>query len=644
MKRETKSRMAPKEFLAPKPLPNDYPWKILSTLVEDLSIYLSEDEVWLITHIARKRDLESYTTLSEIWGLQCIDPQKASLAETRAKYLLASVIKKFRFDTDKEARKQAALDVFLDAEETCYEYNQRGFKVLLDANGMPTPELRDMRTFLSELLGHEVIGAGFMDDARHGPGANLDTSGKLSGAYHKYHCWPYSCTIGAYRYARFLIETDQRWYGALQNSYREAKDIPMHLPLNMKKFWKDVISITDENRISFVPKDAHKERTIAIEPALNLMLQLGVDGFIRKRLTRYGVDLNDQRKNQELARIGSLDDGPNSYVTIDLSAASDSLSLKLCELLLPPDWFSLLVALRCPRGSIGKRKFRYSKISSMGNGFTFALESAIFLAIIVASIKAEGGRYTSRHVAVFGDDLIVQKQYVPKVISLLANCGFTINIPKTFVSGPVRESCGTDWLLGKSLRPVFLTETPLSLQDLFTDINRLGRILSLRFGIDDSKTSELLCKWVPDKAKSLTGPLSDEDFDSYRHVRDFKSPKVYDVYKYYRLISTPIPQKGDDFHMRKLMTDLRGASAVPNLRKHNARYLRDVIDRGLGLLSAPILKWQRKRITSGSRFTVTDRTSFTVRLTYSISDTWRQTYAEYMPFENRHSPVNSPKT
>lgn len=551
----------------PQPnLPREYPWKVLNKLSLDLAEYLNEDELKRLDEITRKRDLDQYLELNEEWGLQRIVPtDEQALAKVRAKYLLASLVKKFPFPTDKDTRVARATKIFLDAEGDCKTYNQVSYKSLSE----PETEwgvsiLHHAKLFLAKLLGTQLPGhRALLDRARHGPGATIGTCGGNTSLYHKYSEWPYSCTIDAYRYARFAIETDQRWIGALQDSYRDRFGIQKHIPLNLKEFWSRVIQVVDGNRICFVPKDARKERTIAIEPSLNLYLQLGVDGFIRRRLKRFGVDLDSQEKNQELARLGSLQQGIGGFVTIDLSAASDSISCKLCELLLPSDWYSYLMDLRSPVGELEGHLISYEKVSSMGNGYTFALESAIFAALVYAVTKAGGAHFDRKLFAVFGDDIVVEKRWYFQLVEALRLSGFKLNLDKTFVYGSVRESCGTDWFQGIPIRPVFLDQIPASVPELFCDYNRLKRLLSLRWGIEESSTLDFIRKFLPDRAQLLIGPLSDEDFDSYLHS-DMPRKGMYQncMYKYKRHIALPRRQAGRSFLFRKLMHDLRDRKSV----------------------------------------------------------------------------------
>jgi len=601
-------------------VPKSYPWDILKSLSLDLTHYLTDEESEKLSKIIRYKDLGSYLNLSQEWGLQCIDSTDTVLAKVRAKYLLCSVIKKYQFPTDKTERVARATEIFLAAEGTCKSYNQVNYKSLTDTEDTWSSDiLLRARQFLVKLLGSELPGSkALLDTSRHGPGSTIGTTRGDVSMYHKYGNWPYSCTIEAHRYARFAIETDRRWLGALQDSYRMREGIPAHMPLDMKRFWAKVINVVDGNRIAFVPKDAQKERTIAIEPTLNLYLQLGVDGFIRKRLKRFGVDLDSQVKNQELARRGSLVDGEESHVTIDLSAASDSISLKLCELLLPRDWFRYLCDLRSPYGELeceGDRTLiKYEKISSMGNGFTFALESALFTALVWAVQKVDGDRFDRDDVAIYGDDIVIKRRYYFKLVEALRLAGFTTNTDKTFVYGPARESCGADWFQGKPVRPVFVSDLPTTVMELFCDLNRLKRLLSLRFGIgDESTTLGYIRSLVPERALTLIGPYSDEDFDSYIHSSMPRRGMYKNcMYKFRRIVIIPTRRPGKDFLMRKLMHDLRGKQLLPT-------------------------KWEKKLPGSGSRFTVTRRNANTVGYTYSHTDNWCDSYAELIAKATEYS-------
>jgi hypothetical protein len=206
-----------------------------------------------------------------------------------------------------------------------------------------------------------------------------------------------------------------------------------------------------ENRISWVPKNWKTWRGIAAEPTHVLPLQLAAGGFILKKLLRWGVDLRDQTRNQEQARIGSI---TGLRATIDLRMASDLLAINAVVLLLSRGWYSLLWRLRSVSGRVEGREdlVTYAKFSSMGNGFTFPLETLIF----TAACRAVGSKIN----VVYGDDIVIETELVADLQKLLRFLGFRVNQEKSF-SDPeckFRESCGTDWYDGKLVTPYYIRE------------------------------------------------------------------------------------------------------------------------------------------------------------------------------------------
>jgi hypothetical protein len=371
-------------------------------------------------------------------------------------------------------------------------------------------------------------------------------------------------------------------------------------------FWSNVLNVVPGNKITFVPKSYETHRTIAIEPTMNLYLQLGVDGFFRSRLKRWSIDLDQQLKNRRLALRGSIADGVDSLVTLDLSMASDTISTSLCRHLLPLEWYDYLMKLRSPFGDLDGKSIHYEKISSMGNGYTFALESLIFGALVYGAIKAMQGTVNMEDIAIFGDDIIVPKSTVSTVISVLKKAGFQLNIDKSFLKGPCRESCGADWFKGRPMRPVFLRKQPEHVKELFNDYNRLKRILDLRFGISNSCVKDLIMKWIPTKFQTLKGPLSDEEFDTYIHTSKTGGHLYrHGCWKFRRLVRRPRLLYGKaigDFHFRKLMSNLN-PNPEPNL-------------------------WQKDKDIGGSTFEVPNRKAWYFAYTKSASSEWKSNYAE----------------
>lgn len=225
------------------------------------------------------------------------------------------------------------------------------------------------------------------------------------------------------------------------------------------------VCVTESNRVELVPKNWKTDRTIACEPEANLPLQLAFDRFVKRRLYSHGVDLSDQSANQRRALEASVTD---SFVTVDFKAASDTFSFNTVAWLMPPDWFDFLCRVRSPkyRGAFGSGT--YQKFSSMGNGCTFCIETLIFAAACYAS--------GSRNFLVYGDDVIIEKEFYPSFLELTGFFGLTVNVDKTFVSGFFRESCGVDAYNGMNITPVFIREQPTSKAGLCHLINTMCTI------------------------------------------------------------------------------------------------------------------------------------------------------------------------
>lgn len=223
------------------------------------------------------------------------------------------------------------------------------------------------------------------------------------------------------------------------------------------------------NRVTTVPKKWDSDRTIGIEPSLNVFLQLGRGRYIANRLRRFGVTLSDQRPNQHSARRGSVD---GDLVTLDISNASGTLSRACVELVLPREWFVHLDALRSKEYRIGSQQWvRYEQFSSMGNGFTFPLESLIFYTVIRGCVSQTGD--DPRLIRVFGDDLVVPTGSAALVTEVLRFLGFAVNSEKSHFFGYFRESCGTDFAQGLNVRPVYLESCPTTCADVYDLYNRL---------------------------------------------------------------------------------------------------------------------------------------------------------------------------
>jgi len=265
------------------------------------------------------------------------------------------------------------------------------------------------------------------------------------------------------------------------------------------------------NKYFTVAKDSRSRRSCAKEPSLNSVYQLALGRAMRRRLRDVGIDLDSLPDEHKLmARVASVG---GRAVTIDLSSASDTVARLLVKLLLPPLWFTYLDSARSPLTFVktkteGKgRWYHLEKFSSMGNGFTFELETIIFRALCVASCDLVGVR---GEVSVFGDDIIVPTDASSCVLAVLRFFGFTPNPKKTYVSGVFRESCGGDFFNGTGVRPYQMKEEPYEPQHWISIANGIRRVIDTLRG--DACEPGLLRVWfqvldkVPSQIRRCRGP------------------------------------------------------------------------------------------------------------------------------------------
>ncbi len=207
--------------------------------------------------------------------------------------------------------------------------------------------------------------------------------------------------------------------------------------------------------LTSVPKDVNKNRCICTEPAINMFYQLGAHSVISHLLKRhFNLDIRVQAEyNKNAARRGSID---SSNATIDLSDASDHIHYDLVKQLLPREVFRCLDVIRSP-GFMSDGVFRrFNMISSMGNGFTFALMTLLLVSLLDVYLRTCGDRYIPLRDGVFGDDIILPAHHYDGFTQVLSDFGLIVNLDKSYSTGFFRESCGGDFYRGHNVRGVYI--------------------------------------------------------------------------------------------------------------------------------------------------------------------------------------------
>lgn len=356
-------------------------------------------------------------------------------------------------DTDKQS---VAIASFLDADHRCSLINQRFSEKFASPSIGLTVEsyIHTARRNISQLLGEfdwNAAEAYFSFSS----GASTRLPRKRGDAFYKYSGRP-ETTLSCYPLALAAVKRIPLWAASLQSEFGVS-------PRN----W---FTIVKGSRITTVPKSAKTDRVIAIEPCMNMFIQKGIGKLIRLRLKRVGIDLDDQSLNQRLA----FEAYSSNLATIDLKAASDSISLKLVESLLPPDWYEAMLHCRSEVGTLPDgTEHSFEKISSMGNGYTFELESLIFWGLCRAVQQLSDD--SDRRLGVYGDDLILDRRFAPKLIEVLSYCGFDCNKEKTFLDGNFFESCGKHYFKGVDVTPVYVKEPIATVPRVLWYVNAIRR-------------------------------------------------------------------------------------------------------------------------------------------------------------------------
>jgi hypothetical protein len=387
------------------------------------------------------------------------------LPSAQSLWLRNSFLKKFEDQRSADADLKA-LGLFLRSNERCKEFALKPERLFEDVLIEEVKSLFDSYFHDGPNLSLDLskISEGLMT----GPGASR---GAVSdNFYTKLFDSNLTCTSDhLYRDYRCAIVDWPYWNlaeNARENQYRHA--------------------IVEGNRLSFVPKTSVISRTICTEPNLNMLFQKGIGSFLEEQLERrWKLSMADQQfVNRRLACLGSID---GSFGTIDLSCASDSVSLNLLKTILPPYVYRWLERTRSPFTILpdGSR-IELHMVSSMGNAFTFPLQTILFASIVVASYRLLGIPLKDRssktmNFGVFGDDIIVVRKSYDFVIRALELFGFEVNTEKSFNVGNFRESCGGDYFRGSDIRGVYLKNLSTS-ADVYSIINRLVR-WSARSGI-----------------------------------------------------------------------------------------------------------------------------------------------------------------
>jgi hypothetical protein len=213
------------------------------------------------------------------------------------------------------------------------------------------------------------------------------------------------------------------------------------------------------SQLRTVPKNVRKLRTIAKEPTACMWAQEAIKNRLYRMLdTGYpnGINIRDDTVNAVTATIGSVD---GALSTIDMSAASDSVSLRIFEKIFKGTW--LYDAVIDTRSSVTMTQYgetlELPMVATMGSAVCFPIETIVFYSIAKAVLVFSGSHFEPR---VFGDDIIVPTSRVHLVMMALESYGFVVNHEKSFTrpTKTFRESCGVNSIYGRNVTPIMFSK------------------------------------------------------------------------------------------------------------------------------------------------------------------------------------------
>ena len=426
------------------------------------------------------------------WGVL---PTDCAARQFAALHCAKSLVKKFQDEIDQATTDRVALEKFLAANESCRMWEPPRWA---------DPSLRG--GYEAELYGE------WREQMRHFFETAPETMGAAGAALvEEYPDYDWGVVLDASKIVAFANSGPGSSVGAIGCTFAEKFDashatygddhIKWLWELKTESpTWRDLeisrqmrglrLNKVAASKLTFVPKTVSESRTICVEPLLNTFFQKGAGFLLERQLKLYfGIDLSNQQAiNRELARIGSID---GSYATIDLTSASDTIAYALVKDSVPAHQFKYLNWLRTRCAQFDGESIELQMFSTMGNAFTFPLQTAIFAAAVRAVYRIRGIPARSRQRRSFGiadqklvydeefptwgcngDDIVVVREAYDDVVNLLKLLGFTPNLKKSFSEGWFRESCGADWYKGVNVRGVYCQHAKTE-QDINSLINRL---------------------------------------------------------------------------------------------------------------------------------------------------------------------------
>lgn len=277
---------------------------------------------------------------------------------------------------------------------------------------------------------------------------------------------------------RHIGAVTRRYRRKLYLRYQHEADVGYHIFKHL--LIERVLILVDGARASSVPKSNAQRRFINVEAMFPVILQRAGASEILRVLKRHGNDLGntshlikDVRGHKNIEQSAQALHGQmisdSRYSTIDFSNASDSVTVAAVCGLFPKQVSDYLIRTRSHFVVIDNDFHEPKKLSSMGNGFTFEVMTAMLYAI--ASVMTSDCR-------VYGDDVILPSEFADRFVRTCELVDFRVNESKTFINKFFRESCGYFYSdhIGEYITSFDFNQI-VNLSDVIITVNKLTVIL-----------------------------------------------------------------------------------------------------------------------------------------------------------------------
>lgn len=390
-------------------------------------------------------------------------------------YQFTSLFSKLPEKGNDQLCKIAGYKKLLKGEKQCAETNRR-----IKANGFPLDSIfGEVQELISKILG--PLPVDFLNkQLKFGPGSTVNDNNRSFQETSEFFKLSDRLIVPekAKTCLAAFLSYQEGWIDGLKNHYHLNDTIGSRLDLEKEIFKRHLKVVPNDfpNKIGFVLKDVEEHRSIGVEINGLVILQMVLGSHIRDALLKYGLNLNTQGKNRHLVRFAKT----FKKATIDMLNASNTVAYELVKKCIPPDWFRYFDMFRTSHGvcpELDENHGEYEMFSSMGNGFTFELESLIFFAMAICRVRADQPKCTFkgalRQIAVYGDDVIIPADSAVRFKADLELFGFHTNEKKSYLTGKFFESCGHDFYDSTDVRPFFLKRLLYTTRDLYFLCNSL---------------------------------------------------------------------------------------------------------------------------------------------------------------------------